>query len=39
MGMEVNRFDVVLVTLDPTKGSEIKKNQTLFGDIAKRNES
>ena len=27
MGMEVNRFDVVLVTLDPTKGSEIKKTR------------
>ena len=27
MGMEVNRFDVVLVPLDPTRGSEIKKTR------------
>lgn len=27
MGMELNRFDVVLVPLDPTKGSEIKKTR------------
>jgi mRNA interferase MazF len=27
MGMEVNRFDVVLVTLDPKKGSKIKKTR------------
>ncbi len=25
MGMEVNRFDVYLINLDPTKGHEIKK--------------
>ncbi len=25
--MEINRFDVVIVTLDPTKGSEIKKTR------------
>ena len=27
MGMEVNRFDVLLVPLDPTRGSEIKKTR------------
>jgi mRNA interferase MazF len=27
MGMEVNRFDVYLINLDPTKGHEIKKTR------------
>lgn len=27
MGMEVNRFDVFLVNLDPTLGSEIRKSR------------
>ena len=27
MGMEVNRFDVFLVSLDPTVGSEIQKSR------------
>ncbi len=27
MGMEVRRFDVLLVSLDPTRGSEIKKTR------------
>ena len=27
MGMEVERFDVYLITLDPTRGSEIKKTR------------
>lgn len=27
MGMEVNRFDVYLISLDPTKGHEIKKTR------------
>ena len=27
MGMEINRFDVILVGLDPTQGSEIKKTR------------
>jgi len=27
MGMEVKRFDVVLVSLDPTKGQEIRKTR------------
>ena len=27
MGMEVNRFEVYLISLDPTKGHEIKKTR------------
>jgi mRNA interferase MazF len=27
MGMEVNRFDVYLISLDPTQGHEIKKTR------------
>ncbi|MGK5089302.1 type II toxin-antitoxin system PemK/MazF family toxin [Bdellovibrionota bacterium FG-2] len=27
MGMEVKRFDVLLINLDPTRGSEIKKTR------------
>ena len=30
MEMEVNRFDVLLVGLDPTQGSEIKKTRPCY---------
>ncbi len=32
--MEVDRFDVYLVNLDPTLGSEIQKSSTLPGRVA-----
>ncbi len=38
MGMEVKRFDVFLIALDPTRGHEIKKNKAMSHYFTKRNE-